>query len=93
LKYAAPKLTPSHFNRSVLNAEIFTPADSIPAGFLDRVVPEDKILNEARIKAIEYSKLDMPAYRQTKALVREKLLIDLRAAIEYDRADFREIFK
>jgi enoyl-CoA hydratase len=87
------KLTPSHFNRSVLNAEIFTPADSIPAGFLDRVVPEDKILNEARIKAIEYSKLDMPAYRQTKALVREKLLIDLRAAIEYDRADFREIFK
>ena len=87
------RLTPAHFNRAVLNAEIYTPSESIPAGFLDRVAPEDTLLQEARAKAIEYSKLNMPAYNQTKTLVREKLLTDLRAAIDSDHADFREIFK
>jgi len=33
------RLTPAHFNRAVVLAEVFSPDDAVAAGFLDRVVP------------------------------------------------------
>lgn len=86
------RLTPAHFNCAVLNSEIYTPAESIPAGFLDQVVPADVLMEQAQTKAGEYANLDTLAYQGTKTRVREKLLADLRTAIEADLACFREIF-
>ena len=38
IEIARHRLTPAHFYRSVVNAEIFSPAGAVEAGFLDEVV-------------------------------------------------------
>lgn len=87
------RLTPSHFNRAMMTSEIFTPADAVAAGFLDRVVPESEVLAEAQAAAARFAKLNMNAYNGTKSRVREGFYKTLRAAMELDRADFRILCK
>lgn len=83
------RLTPSHFNRSVLNANIYRPVEAISAGFLDKVVIQEELQMVAHRVASEYARLDMPAYEETKTRVRERLYKQLRTAIGADYADFR----
>lgn len=83
------RLSPAHFNRSVLNANIYPPREAIAAGFLDKVVAKEELQKEAHRVAAEYTRLDMPAYEQTKARMRERLHTKLRSAIEADYADLR----
>ena len=78
------RLAPAHFNRALINAEIFTPQQAISAGFVDQVVPASDILNVAEIKATELSKLNMPAHAATKLRIREHVLPAIRSAIERD---------
>ena len=37
----------SYFNRSVINAEMFDPAEAVAAGFLDAVVAPDDLMGAA----------------------------------------------
>jgi enoyl-CoA hydratase len=83
------RLAPAHFDRALNTAEFYTPADSIAAGFLDRVVPESALQQEARDTALRFAKLNMPAHQATKQRVRGRLLEALRAAIAADDAEFR----
>jgi enoyl-CoA hydratase len=78
------RLTPAQFNRALINAEIFTPQQAMSAGFLDQVVPASDILGFAERKALELSKLNMPAHAATKLRVREHMLPAIRNAIERD---------
>jgi enoyl-CoA hydratase len=78
------RLAPAHFNRAVLLAETYAPADAVAAGFLDRVVAPDQVLAAARTKAEELSALNMPAHEVSKQRLREPALQALRAAIEAD---------
>lgn len=48
--------------------------------------------SEAQNTAVKFAKLNMPAHRETKMLVREQMLKNVRAAIEADRAVFRALF-
>jgi enoyl-CoA hydratase len=83
------RLTPAHFNRSVLNANIYRPMEAVAAGFLDKVVLKEELQIGAHHVASEYARLNMPAYEETKARVRERLYNKLRTAIGADYADFR----
>ncbi len=45
IELARDRLRKSYFNRSVINAEMFSPADAIQAGFLDAVVAPEDLMN------------------------------------------------
>jgi enoyl-CoA hydratase len=83
------RLTPAHFTRAVITAEIYTPELAVEAGFLDRVVPESELLSAARSIANALSTLDMSAHIATKLRARLGTLTALRKAIENDAVEMR----
>jgi enoyl-CoA hydratase len=82
IEISRQRLNPAHFNRAMINAELFSPDNAVEAGFLDRVVPADQVLDTAREKAFEMSQLDLNAHAQTKLKTRDQALKAIRAAIE-----------
>ena len=82
---ARDRLTKPAFQRSVINAEIFTPQGAVTAGFLDQVVAPDELMNAAREMAQQLKKLNMTAHKNTKRKVRKELLDALDAAIVLDQ--------
>jgi len=78
------RLTPAHVNRAVIFSEMYTPADAVPAGFLDRIVPAADLQNEAQKFAAALTKLNMTAHAASKLRLREQTLKAVRAAIEAD---------
>jgi len=85
VELARDRLTPSYFNRSVINAEIFNPEGALDAGFLDLVVKPKKFEKTVHAVAEAMSSLDMKAHRQTKLRARAGLLEVLEKSIELDK--------
>ena len=86
------RLSPAHFHRAVINAEIYSPEDAVTAGFLDRVVPAADLHDAARGAAIDLGKLDAGVHAASKLRARRHALQAVRAAIEADDAAFRALF-
>jgi enoyl-CoA hydratase len=82
---ARDRLRKSAFQRSVINAEMFNPQSAKDAGFLDRVVAPEELMNAARAMAEQLKKINLKAHARTKLKVRNALLEALDAAIEVDR--------
>lgn len=80
------RLTPSHFNRTVITAEIYSPADAVVAGFLDAAVADAAFDAAVATRATQLSELDLGAHVRTKLAARGQALQAIRAAIEADRA-------
>jgi len=78
------RLAPAHFNRAVIFSEMYSPADAVPAGFLDRVVPAAELQNEAQKLAAGLTKLNMTAHAASKLRLRDQSLKAIRAAIDAD---------
>ena len=78
------RLAPAHFNRAVIFSEMYSPADAVPAGFLDRVVPAADLLNQAQKFAAAQTKLNMTAHTASKLRLRDQTLKAIRAAIDSD---------
>ena len=85
IELARARLTNSAFTRSVINAEMFSPADAVEAGFLDRVVAADDLEAEAMAMATQLTKLNMTAHRNTKLKTRRALLEVLDWAVVEDK--------
>jgi enoyl-CoA hydratase len=85
------RLAPAHFQRAVINAEIYRPDDAVAAGFLDRVVAPSELGDAARAAAGELAKLDVGVHTATKLRARAHALEAIRAAIAADDAAFRAI--
>ncbi len=85
------RLTPAHFNRAVINAESYAPADAVAAGFLDRIVPAAELAASARDAAVGLAALDRQAHTGTKLRARAAALQAVRAAIAADDAAFRAL--
>ncbi len=84
IEIARHRLTPSHFYRAVVNAEIFSPDGAVAAGFLDEVVPAAKLLERATEMAKQFQKLNMRAHKQTKRKVKAEYLALLDRCIKQD---------
>ena len=78
------RLAPAHFNRAVIFSEMYSPAEAVPAGFLDRVVPAAELQSEAQKFAATVSKLNMTAQTASKLRLRDQTLKAIRAAIDAD---------
>ena len=85
------RLAPAHFNRAIILAEPYSPADAVGAGFLDRVVEASELQEIARNTATQLAKLNMAAHAASKLRARESALKAIHAAIKADDADFRGI--
>jgi len=81
---ARDRLSNAAFQRSVINAEAFSPQEAVAAGFLDKVVAAEELAASALAIAQQMKKLNMTAHRNTKLKVRKALLETLDQAIEAD---------
>lgn len=82
------RLASAHFVRAAILAENYTPETAVEAGFLDRTVPAEDLLQEAARVAAQLAELDLKAHYQTKLRARRRMLRALRRAIRSDRFDF-----
>lgn len=85
IELAKDRLTKPAFQRSVINGELFSPADAVHAGFLDRVVPAEQLMETALATATQMKAINMNAHKKTKLKVRKNLLEALDTAIELDK--------
>lgn len=82
------RLTPAHFNRAVVIAETFSPADAVAAGFLDRTAEASEVREVARGVAAQLTALDRSAHAATKRRARGRALEAIRSAIDADMAAY-----
>lgn len=82
IELARQRLHPAHFDRSVVNATIYSPSEAVAAGFLDRVVTADELRATSLEAAAELAELDPTAHAATKLRARAGALQALRRAIE-----------
>ena len=82
------RLTPAHFNRALVTADIYSPERAVEAGFLDRVVPAANLSAEASKVATALTQLNAKAHAESKLLVRERALMALRDAIESELGSY-----
>ena len=76
------RLTPSAFNRAVMLAEPFSPANAVESGFLDAVVTADELATTARTIATAASTLDMAAHAASKLRARGAMLAAMRTGTD-----------
>ena len=82
------RLTPAHFNRATVLAEVFPPAGAVEAGFLDRVVEAAEFDQELATVLAGIAQLDMTAHAATKLRVRKQALAAIHEAIELESASY-----
>jgi enoyl-CoA hydratase len=80
------RLTPAHFSRATILAEMYQPDSAIEAGFLDRVCEPADIGDAVRAIARDLANLDLDAHHATKLRVRTTALANLHDAIAADYA-------
>ncbi len=85
IELARERLTKPAFQRSVINAEMFSPQNAIDAGFLDRVVAADQLMIAANEHAQLLKKINLTAHKNTKLKVRKAFLELLDRAIDIDK--------
>lgn len=81
---AEARLSEVYLNRSVVNAEIYTPETAIAAGFLDTIVQPEELLNTAISTAKTFGQLNMTAHAETKLKIRKNHLTTLENGILLD---------
>jgi enoyl-CoA hydratase len=84
VEIARGKLSSVYFERSVSNAEMYSPKEALSAGFLDKIVPADHLIPTAIKVAELFGKLNKNAHKNTKLKVRKQLLERLSQAIKED---------
>ena len=77
-------LNKSHFNRCLINGEIFDPKGAMHAGFFDRVVPEEQWPMAIPMVGQMFGQANPKAFRETKVRSRKDIFAILDQAIEAD---------
>ncbi len=78
------RMTPADFSRATILARPYSPEEARRAGFLDRVLPADEVMDRAREAADSLQRLDMGAHAATKRRVRRPALERFRTALAED---------
>jgi enoyl-CoA hydratase len=84
IESARYRLTPAAFDRTVVNATMFSPTEAVTAGFLDQVVPAGDLAATSRAWAQDLTELHPKAHAATKLRARGQAIAALRAAIELE---------
>ncbi|MCA9668689.1 MAG: crotonase/enoyl-CoA hydratase family protein [Myxococcales bacterium] len=84
---ARDRLLPTELFASVVQAKIYDPDGAARAGWLDRVVAPEKLLDEARAVARELMKLPARAYAMSKHSLRRGTIKHIRDTLESNVAE------
>jgi enoyl-CoA hydratase len=84
VEIARERLSKRHFERGVVQGEIYAPPAAADAGFLDRLVAADALEGEARARAAALAALPAHAFRDNKRRALEATLARIRTALEHD---------
>jgi len=82
IELARQRLTRRDFDRAIVSAKMFTPAEAVTAGFFDRTVAPQDLRAAALEAAAELAELNAEAHAATKLRVRKGALAAMRLAIE-----------
>lgn len=82
---ARERLSKRHVQRAITNARLTDPAGAVDVGFLDRVVPADRVLDAAIEEAVAMASLDAGAYARTMREFRGETLVAMADQIAADR--------
>ena len=88
VELARDRLTPTAYVRATLAAEIYDPAGAVEAGYLDRVVPVDEVVDAAIAEANRLSAYHAGAYARTKEVLRRATVDRVQAGTAADLALF-----
>ncbi len=86
LMFARERLSKRHFTNAVIQARLYSPAEAVDVGFLDRVCTADTLLDEALGEARRLATLDLPSYGRTKGRARNALAEQIRSGLDEDIA-------
>lgn len=87
VKLATERLSKRHLMRSVNTAEIYDPAGAVDAGFLDRTVAVDAVVETAAEVAAELAQLSRGAYAATKLALRGAVATDIEQGLDHDMSN------
>lgn len=76
------RIEKSHWYRAILHSQAYTMKEAITPGFIDEIVPQDRLMDAALSKAKELAKLTHPHYAVTKRLAQEDVMKKIRASLE-----------
>jgi enoyl-CoA hydratase len=89
VEFANERLSKRHLLRATTLAEVYGPAAACDAGYLDRVVPAEKLEAEAMAEAARLAELPRRAFAETKRALRGAMVERIRAGLEEDLAGWR----
>ena len=72
----------NYFYPAIYHSDAYSMKDSIPVGFIDEVVAEDKFMERVMEKAVELSSLPHPFYIKTKHFAQGDVLEKIADAIK-----------
>jgi enoyl-CoA hydratase len=78
---ANERLSKRHLLRATTQAEVYAPAAALDAGFLDRVVPAERLEAEAMAEGARLAELPRRAFSETKLALRGELAERIRAGL------------
>lgn len=88
VELARYRMPPSEFDRGALLGQTTGPPDAVRAGFLDRVVAAEQVVDEAKSVARELAELSSPAVAGAKGRARSDLARVMLAGLDEDLAEF-----
>jgi enoyl-CoA hydratase len=89
VEIARDRLSRRHFQRAVILAEIYRPEGAVDAGYLDRVVPLERLAEEARSEAKRLAGLPRRAFSETKQRVRGAIIERIRRSVAEEMESWR----
>jgi enoyl-CoA hydratase len=81
------RLNPAARERAVILSEEFSPEQAMQVGFVDALVPAERLLDEAHAKASALLELDPEAHALSKKRLRAETLRRIRAGLPLDLSD------
>lgn len=86
VELARERLLKTHFVLATMGGTAYDPAGALAAGYLDRVVPAEAVVDEALAEARRLGELRTGAFARTKANARQALIDSLDAGLDDDMA-------
>lgn len=85
VELARERLTPRHLQQATVGARVYDPPGAVEAGYLDRVVESDDVLDAARAEAGRLAALDGKAYATNAAKLRSDTVGRMEDVLARDR--------
>ena len=89
IEMARARLTAAALPEATLGARLYTSAEAVTAGYLDRVVPGDQLLTEACAVAEQWGAYDRHAFSETKKRLRGATIQYIEETLEGDLEAFK----